>query len=327
MARKAFCQTIYVTGKKIGCCTGCNCRPEKTNYVGNGDASKIWNKRHKKTEKGERQVCDVQRSLAEKPEIVLSRLEHKMAIGILYAEEIADEINKLCDGKKESDFKIAEIAMKADRDMTATQKKELHAKLNMDKFKFSRYVEIGRREPELKPFKKQLPEGYSLIHAIARMGVVERTEAVEAGIINPKMTRSQLKAWFAKRAGKEESNPNERRTLGSVFINPKSFTRARLDKLCDALWTICDEYDCEINLLCRPTDKECAEEDKRRKRYIVREVRSRIAATKRERFAGKKKLTEAQKYRLWSYSSDKTYLDGNSDESDAERVLDIVGRG
>ena len=50
-------------------------------------------------------------------------------------------------------------------------------------------------------------------------------------------------------------------------------------------------------------------------------------AMRRKAFEGKGKLTDAKKEKVWGFKWDETYLGGDSDETDAERVLETVGRG
>ncbi len=140
------------------------------------------------------------------------------------------------------------------------------------------------------------------------------------------MTGSELAAWQAKRAGKETPNPDEHRTLGSVSVNPKLLSRQALDQACKYLEGA-KKYGCEVKLFCEATPNECAAEDKRRTRYIVREAKQRVDAMRRKAFEGKGKLTDAQKERVWGFKWDETYLGADSDETDAERVLETVGRG
>ena len=99
---------------------------------------------------------------------VLANWFAKSRLGSLNIQEIADEINGLETGKKEADFAIAKVAKRASGELNPTAKKELHKKLKMKKHKFSRYVYIGGELSELEPIIQHLPEGYSLLDAIAR---------------------------------------------------------------------------------------------------------------------------------------------------------------
>jgi hypothetical protein len=253
-------------------------------------------------------------------------------MSILNIEDIADEINGLETGKKEADFKIAELAKRASKELSAAQKKELYKKLNMSKYKFSNYVFIGGRLSELEPIIQHLPEGYTLLDAIARLSVTERNAALEAGVINPKMTRAQLKTWRAKRAGKEVPNRDEHRTLGSVVVNPKLLTRRVLEQIWKELDSLRAKYGCEVKLFCHPSDDELDTAWKKRTRYVVQAVKRIVAEQRRQAYKkakrawGVKKLTEEQKSKLFAFVWDEVHLDGNSDEEDAQRVLETLQR-
>ena len=91
-----------------------------------------------------------------------------MTIGLSHVEELANEINELYDCIKKNHLDIAERALNGSKGLSSDLKKELHRRLKMDKFKFSRYVFIGRRLPELRPMEEHLPGGYTLILAIAK---------------------------------------------------------------------------------------------------------------------------------------------------------------
>lgn len=249
-----------------------------------------------------------------------------MSIGPLHVEEIANEINQLSDGKKESDFKIASLAAKANKEMSAAMKKQLHAKLKMDKTKFSRYVFIGKVLPELEKMKEYLPEGYSLLHAIARLSVTDRQAALEAKVIHPKMTRAQLKAWLAKRAGKEMPESAER-VLATVRVDPKLFSLKALDALCDALNDLTEEYTAGITFLCEPSDGELSAAWDRRTRHIVRAVQRIVGTFRKKAFQGKKNLTRDQQLKVFGFHPDEVDLDNSSGEEDAKRVLETIGRG
>ena len=72
------------------------------------------------------------------------------------------------------------------------------------------------------------------------------------------MSRSQLAAWRAKRAGKEKPNPEEHRTLGSVVINPKLVSGQVLKRMCDDLDSVQAKYEVmsQVKLHCDPSDDE-----------------------------------------------------------------------
>jgi hypothetical protein len=225
----------------------------------------------------------------------------------------------------ESDLKIAEHAFGAKK-WAASMKKELHAKLNMSKFTFSRYSYIGERLRVLKPIKAHLPEGYSLLEAIARLSDTEIASAVKAGVINPKMMRSDLDAWKAKRSGKETRGL----LFCSFYVNPSEMTEQDVEDMSDALIAVQQKFGslgCDISLPCLGTLKEWSAEERRRVQFVVREAKRRVAEVKKNCLASKGKLSKAQKEKVWGFTWDETHLDGGSGDEDAKRVLETIGIG
>jgi hypothetical protein len=117
-------------------------------------------------------------------------------------QALANEINASWRKTTDQVLSTAKLCAEANEKLKVDEKKKLVALLDCGSATFSKLAKIGAR-PELQsdPIKSLLPPNYTIVYEVAKLPRADLNAAVEKGIINHKMTRADIAAWLAERAG------------------------------------------------------------------------------------------------------------------------------
>lgn len=111
--------------------------------------------------------------------------------------------------KSVSDFlDLAALCAQADKAVKKSGRDELIKKLCFHPTAFSKFVTIGN-DSRLKGIRDQLPAKYSIIYSIAKLDDKKFRSAIEKGVINPRVQRSEIRALASPPAEAEKGDTPE----------------------------------------------------------------------------------------------------------------------
>jgi len=234
-----------------------------------------------------------------------------------YAEQINQSVKKTTLGFIETGKKCAE----ADKNLSAEEKKVLHAELKMDKSTFSNYVAIGNCKA-LERFSAFLPPSRTTLYDLTDLNEEEIKRGIDEGDLSPSTTRQAVQSWISVLKGK--SAPANDNQIVLRIIGPADFTAEKEDKLNSELKQVLERNGCRLSGTESQTQ---AATVKARREYLRSTTRAHIAAEKLRRQKEQELKPKAKRTKAWPFTQDQVKVSGEATAADCRQVLDLIGCG
>ena len=245
-------------------------------------------------------------------------------------QDYASAINASWLKTVDSILETARLCAEAFKALSPGDRNRLLKKLIFSSATFSKLTKIGQHQ-QLKQaaIKILLPPSYSIIYSVSKLSPAELEAAINEKIVVPSMSRADLDAWKAERAGKETTqSPKEKvHVIGTLQV-PSDYDGKREAELETAL----DELRAKFGFtLERPRDLYAEALDRMSRQiddYIRKGARRYIRQLKARRMKSLPKyITARERKKRWGFAEDETEIRDDATWEEVRAVLDFIGNG
>jgi hypothetical protein len=212
---------------------------------------------------------------------------------------------------------VALVCAEANRQLGADRKRLIKA-LPFSQPTFSKLVHIGRDQRLYKAdVQNLLPAGYSIIYEICQLKDDQLAKALDAGIIKPTLTRTELAHWLENEDIKPLWSTGDLTYIFAAIQLIKELSPDENARLKSKLEELQKEFGVEIIWPRNRYGEALARWQRRVRSYVVKRCSKIVRSAYRERY---------KQGRLWRFSKEQISIDPHDDIKRVGQVLDTIGR-